>query len=119
MGSVSEYQDSHALITFSPVRGDAGQCVAAAELNWRSFAGHGVMALHWPRACQFTGVKPEHRVESIIPGRGRSSRLCYGDNVWLTLAVEQGVVPTHGPDDMQNGPNMFRWKRSASTGEWK
>lgn len=37
-----------------------------------------------------------------VPGRGRSSPVVFGDRVWLTLAVEQGVVRTNiQGDDMQ------------------
>ena len=36
------------------------------------------------------------------PGRGRSSPILLGDRIWLTTALEQGVVRTRiGPDDMQ------------------
>jgi outer membrane protein assembly factor BamB len=37
-----------------------------------------------------------------VTGRGRSSPIILGDRIWLTTAVEQGVVRTNiGPDDLQ------------------
>jgi outer membrane protein assembly factor BamB len=42
-----------------------------------------------------------------LPGRGRSSPVVLGDRLWLTLAVEQGVVRKRiGPDDMQTANHV-------------
>jgi len=82
--------------------------VASAELNWPQFRG--------PRgdgSSLATGVPVRwSETDNIawkvpIPGRGRSSPVVLGDHLWLTLAVEQGVVRTNiGPDDMQTAEHV-------------
>lgn len=42
-----------------------------------------------------------------VPGRGRSSPVVFGDRVWLTTAIEEGVQRTRiGPDDMQTAERV-------------
>ena len=42
-----------------------------------------------------------------VPGRGRSSPVVLGDRIWLTLAVEKGVVRKRiGGDDMQTAEHV-------------
>ena len=78
-------------------------------------------ALDWPqfRGPQGNGVSPARQVPLAwsqtnnltwtvrLPGRGRSSPVVLGDRIWLTLAVEQGVVRKRiGPDDMQTAEHV-------------
>ncbi len=76
---------------------------AGAELNWpqlRGPRGDGTslatrVPLHWSETNNIAW-------KVSIPGRGRSSPVVLGDRIWLTLAVEQGVVRKRiGGDDMQ------------------
>ena len=75
----------------------------AAELNWPQFRGPRgdgcTTAKHVPVAWSETN----HLAWKVsVPGRGRSSPVVLGDRIWLTLAVEQGVVRTKlNGDDMQ------------------
>jgi len=77
--------------------------VAGAELNWpqlRGPRGDGTslathVPLHWSETNNLVW-------KVSLPGRGRSSPVVLGDRIWLTLAVEQGVVRKRiGGDDMQ------------------
>jgi outer membrane protein assembly factor BamB len=81
---------------------------ASAELNWPQFRGprgDGTslatsVPVHWSETNNIEWKVP-------IPGRGRSSPVVLGDRLWLTLAVEQGVVRTNiGPDDMQTAEHV-------------
>jgi len=108
MGSVSGIRIRHALITFSLFTAIVANSVAGAELDWPQFRGPrgdgsslatGV-PLHWSETNNIAWKAP-------IPGRGRSSPVVFGDSLWLTLAVEQGVVRTNiGPDDMQTAEHV-------------
>lgn len=75
----------------------------------------------WPqlRGPHGDGISPAKRVpvtwsetnnlawKVSVPGRGRSSPVVLGDRIWLTLAVEQGVVRKRiGPDDMQTAEHV-------------
>ena len=82
--------------------------VAGAELNWPQFRGpHGdgsSAATHVPVNWSETD---NIAWKVAIPGRGRSSPVVLGDRLWLTLAVERGVVRTNiGPDDMQRAEHV-------------
>lgn len=45
--------------------------------------------------------------KAAILGRGRSSPVILGDRIWLTTAIEQGVLRTRiGPDDMQTAEHV-------------
>ncbi len=77
--------------------------VAGAELSWpqlRGPRGDGTslathVPLHWSETNNLVW-------KVSLPGRGRSSPVVLGDRIWLTLAVEQGVVRKRiGGDDMQ------------------
>lgn len=82
--------------------------VAGAELNWpqlRGPRGDGTsratqVPLHWSETNNIAW-------KVRIPGRGRSSPVVLGDRIWLTLAVEQGVVRQRiGGDDMQTAERV-------------
>ena len=80
-----------------------------------------VSALDWP---QFRGPRGDGTAPGAHPpivwsestnvawkvpvnGRGRSSPVILGDRIWLTTAVEQGVVRQRiGPDDMQTAEHV-------------
>jgi outer membrane protein assembly factor BamB len=77
--------------------------VAGVEPDWPQFRGprgdgsslatH--VPLHWSETNNIAW-------KVSIPSRGRSSPVVIRDRIWLTLAVERGVVRTNiGPDDMQ------------------
>lgn len=82
--------------------------LAAAERNWTQFRGpHG------------DGYSPAKNVpvswsetnnlawKVAVPGRGRSSPVVMGNCLWLTLAVEQGVVRQRiSGDDMQTAEHV-------------
>ena len=81
---------------------------AGAELNWpqlRGPRGDGTslathVPLHWSETNNLAW-------KVSIPGRGRSSPVVLGDRIWLTLAVEQGVVRKRiGGDDMQTAEHV-------------
>ncbi len=82
--------------------------IAGAAADWPQFRG--------PRG---NGESPAKQVpvawsetnnlawKVSLPGRGRSSPVVLGDRIWLTLAVEQGVVRKRiGPDDMQTAEQV-------------
>ena len=81
---------------------------AAAELNWpqlRGPRGDGTsmathVPLHWSETNNLAW-------KASVPGRGRSSPVILGDRIWLTLAVEQGLVRKRiGGDDMQTAEHV-------------
>ena len=85
-----------------------GNGATGAELNWpqlRGPRGDGTslathVPLHWSETNNLAW-----KVE--IPGRGRSSPVVLGDRIWLTLAMEQGVVRKRiGGDDMQTAEHV-------------
>jgi outer membrane protein assembly factor BamB len=82
--------------------------VAGAEQNWpqlRGPRGDGTslathVPLHWSETNNIVW-------KASIPGRGRSSPVVLGDRIWLTLALEQGVVRKRiGGDDMQTAEHV-------------
>ena len=79
-----------------------------AEQNWpqlrgprgdgSSLATH--VPLHWSETNNIVW-------KVNVPGRGRSSPVVLGGRIWLTLAVEQGVVRKRiGGDDMQTAEHV-------------
>ena len=79
-----------------------------AEVNWpqlRGPRGDGTslatdVPLHWSETNNL-----EWKVN--LPGRGRSSPVVLGNRIWLTLAVEQGVVRKRiEGDDMQTAEHV-------------
>ena len=81
---------------------------AGAERNWpqlRGPRGDGTslathVPLHWSETNNIAW-------KVSVPGRGRSSPVVLGDRIWLTLAVEQGVVRKRiGGDDMQTAEHV-------------
>ena len=83
-------------------------CTAGTELNWPQFRGprgDGTsLATHVPLNWSETN---NIAWKVSIPGRGRSSPVVLGDRIWLTTAMEQGVVRTRiGGDDMQTAEHV-------------
>lgn len=81
---------------------------AGAELNWpqlRGPRGDGTsLATHVPLRWSETN---NIAWKVNVPGRGRSSPVILGDRIWLTLAVEQGVVRKRiEGDDMQTAEQV-------------
>ncbi len=81
---------------------------AGAELNWpqlRGPRGDGTslathVPLHWSETNNIAW-------KVSVPGRGRSSPVILGDRIWLTLAVERGVVRKRiEGDDMQTAEHV-------------
>jgi outer membrane protein assembly factor BamB len=82
--------------------------VAGAELDWPQLRGPrgdgSSLAMHVPLHWSETN---NIAWKVSIPGRGRSSPVVLGDRVWLTFAVEQGVVRKRiGGDDMQTAEHV-------------
>jgi outer membrane protein assembly factor BamB len=82
--------------------------ITATEVNWpqlrgprgdgTSLAAH--VPLHW-------GETNNIAWKASIPGRGRSSPVVLGDRIWLTLAIERGVVRKRiEHDDMQTAEHV-------------
>lgn len=86
-----------------------GVLAAAAAPIWPQFrgpSGNGVAPadsnppLTWSETNNLAWKVP-------IPGRGRSSPVLLGNRLWLTTALERGVVRTRmGPDDMQTAEHV-------------
>jgi len=82
--------------------------VAGAEPGWPQFRGPrgdgDSSAKHVPVAWSETS----NLVWKVsLPGRGRSSPVVLGDRIWLTLAVEKGVVRKQiAGDDMQTAEHV-------------
>ena len=84
-------------------------------------AGHADAGQDWPqfRGPQGDGTSTARNVpltwsesnniawKVAVPGRGRSSPVVIGDRVWLTTALEQGVIRTNiKSDDMQTAEHV-------------
>jgi len=82
--------------------------VSAGEVNWpqlRGPRGDGTsLAMHVPSQWS----ESNNIVWKVsVPGRGRSSPVVLGDHIWLTLAVERGVVRKRIEfDDMQTAEHV-------------
>lgn len=96
----------------------SGAGLNAAAPNWPQFRGpHGDgnaldanLPLHWNET--------NHVAWKIsIPGRGRSSPVVSGERIWLTTAIEKGVVRKRiGPDDMQTAEHVVLHALSVDGG---
>lgn len=82
--------------------------VAADEINWPQFRGPHGDGSSQAKNVPITWSETNNLAWKVsVPGRGRSAPVVMGDRVWLTLAVEQGVVRTRiGPDDMQTAEHV-------------
>jgi outer membrane protein assembly factor BamB len=83
-------------------------CAAGAAPDWPQFRGPRGDGTTTARNVPMTWSKTNHLGWKVaVPGRGRSSPVVLGDRVWLTLAVEQGVVRQQiGSDDMQTAEHV-------------
>lgn len=82
--------------------------IAASETDWPQFRGPQGNGVTAARNVPVTWSETNHLAWKVaVPGRGRSSPVVVGDHLWLTLAVEQGVVRTRiGSDDMQTAEHV-------------
>lgn len=80
----------------------------AFALDWPRFrgpGGDGLAADADPPVVWNEGTNIAWK--AAVTGRGRSSPVILGDRIWLTTAIEQGVVRTRiGPDDMQTAEQV-------------
>jgi len=76
---------------------------AGAELNWPQLRGPRGDGTSRATEVPWQWSETNNLVWKVsLPGRGRSSPVVWGDRIWLTLAVEQGVVRKRiEGDDMQ------------------
>lgn len=81
---------------------------AAAAPDWPQFRGPRGDGLSTARNVPFTWSETNNLAWRItVPGRGRSSPVVLDGRIWLTLAVERGVVRQRiGPDDMQTAEHV-------------
>jgi hypothetical protein len=82
--------------------------VTAAERDWTQFRGpRGDGSSHAKDVPVAWSETNNLAWKVSVPGRGRSAPVVMGDRVWLTLAVETGVVRQRiGPDDMQTAEHV-------------
>lgn len=82
--------------------------LAAAELNWPQFRGPQGDGTSSAKDVPLNWSETNHLAWKVaVPGRGRSSPVVSGNRVWLTLAVEQGIVRERiGGDDMQTAEHV-------------
>lgn len=82
--------------------------VAGAEPNWPQFRGLRGDGCTSAKHVPVTWSETNNLAWKVsVPGRGRSSPVGLGDRLWLTLAVEQGVVRTRlNGDDMQTAEHV-------------
>jgi outer membrane protein assembly factor BamB len=82
--------------------------VPAASLDWPQFRGplgNGLSPQANPPMLWSETTNVVWKVP--LPGRGRSSPILQGKCIWLTAAIEQGVVRTRiGSDDMQKATHV-------------
>lgn len=80
----------------------------AAELNWTQFRGPLGDGTSLARNVPVTWSETNNLAWKVsVPGRGRSSPVVMDNRIWLTLAVEQGVVRTRiQSDDMQTAEHV-------------
>jgi len=82
--------------------------VAGAARAWPQFRGPLGNGTSPARRVPVTWSETNNLAWKVsLPGRGRSSPVVLGDRIWLTLAVEQGVVRKRiGSDDMQTAEHV-------------
>ena len=82
--------------------------LAAAERDWPQFRGPRGDGTSPAKYVPTTWSETNNLAWKVaVPGRGRSSPVVMGDCIWLTLAVEQGVVRTRiQSDDMQTAEHV-------------
>ncbi len=82
--------------------------MAAGDGDWPQFRGPGGDGLSQSANPPLEWSEAKNIAWKVaLPGRGRSSPVLLGDRVWLTTAVEKGVVRKRiGPDDMQTAEHL-------------
>ncbi len=77
-------------------------------LNWPSFRGPGGDGLALGTKLPVVWSETTNITWKVsVTGRGRSSPVVLKDHIWLTTAVERGVVRKYiGPDDMQTAEHV-------------
>jgi len=82
--------------------------IPAAEVNWPQFRGPIGAGSTAARNIPLTWSETSNLAWKVsVPGRGRSSPVVIGNRVWMTLAVERGVVRTRiESDDMQTAEHV-------------
>jgi len=85
----------------------AGNTVAA-ERDWPQFRGPRGDGSSQAKAVPVAWSESNNLAWKVaVPGRGRSAPVVVGDRLWLTLAVERGVVRQRiGYDDMQTAEHV-------------
>ena len=80
----------------------------AGETVWPQFRGPRGDGTSAAQGVPMVWAESSHLAWKVsLPGRGRSSPVVFGERVWLTSAVEQGVQRTRiGPDDMQTAEHI-------------
>ena len=82
--------------------------MSPSSVNWPSFRGptgdgssrQAELPISWSETNNIAW-------KVAVTGRGRSSPILLGDRIWVTTAVEQGVVRTRiGSDDMQTAEHV-------------
>ncbi len=81
---------------------------SAGERNWPQFRGpHGDSSTSATEVPVIWSETNNVNWKISLPGRGRSSPVVLGNRIWLTLAVEQGVVRKRiEGDDMQTAEHI-------------
>lgn len=76
---------------------------AGAEQNWPQFRGPRGDGTSTARDVPLTWSESNNIAWKVaVPGRGRSSPVVMKDRIWLTAAIEQGLIRTNiKGDDMQ------------------
>jgi len=92
----------------SGVAATALACAGATAADWPQFRGPNGDGTTSAKNIPVTWSETDNLVWKVsLPGRGRSSPVVLGDRIWLTLAVEQGVVRTRiQGDDMQTAEHI-------------
>lgn len=82
--------------------------VSAAERDWPQFRGPRGDGSSHAKDVPVTWSETNNLAWKVsVPGRGRSAPVVMGDHVWLTLAVERGVMRTRiESDDMQTAEHV-------------
>ncbi|MCX6915029.1 MAG: hypothetical protein NT167_18615, partial [Verrucomicrobia bacterium] len=81
---------------------------ADADQDWPQFRGPHGDGTSAARNVPLTWSESNNIAWKVaVPGRGHSSPVVIGDRVWLTTALEQGVIRTNiKSDDMQTAEQV-------------
>lgn len=85
-----------------------GGVASGSALDWPQFRGPRGDGLAAEAKPPLTWAEGDHVAwKTPVTGRGRSSPVVLGDRIWLTTAVEQGIVRKRiGSDDMQTADHV-------------